>query len=59
MLVDNLELLAQVVKVLEVYRNNKELAISLFEIGIHKKDGKPYGTDRVGRIKYVASHMQI
>ena len=57
MLVDDLDLLAKVLEILKVCRNNKELTAGLFELGIHKKDGKPYGTDRVGRIRPVVMRL--
>jgi hypothetical protein len=50
-LVGNSELIAEVAKILSVPMNNLELSTSLFELGIHKDDGEPYPTGRVGKIR--------
>ncbi len=38
--------------------NNTVLAESLVELGFHKQDGKPLGTDVMSRIKKVVKNLK-
>lgn len=56
-LAGNLELIAEVAKILSVPISNPELSTSLFELGIHKDDGEPYPPHRVGKIRPVMEQL--
>lgn len=56
-LVNNPELLLQVIEILKASPTLVELSNLLFEIGIFRRDGRPYGKDRVGRIKRIAKQL--
>jgi hypothetical protein len=58
LLVDNSELLNKVADAIALNATNTELAVSLFELGIHKQDRTALDTSSMSRIKYVVSHLK-
>jgi gas vesicle protein len=59
LLVDNSALLDKVADAIDLNpKDNSNLAISLFKLGIHKQDGTALDSSSMSRIKYVVSHLE-
>jgi hypothetical protein len=59
LLVDNSALLDKVADAIDLNpKDNSNLAISLFELGIHKQDGTALDSSSMSRIKYVVSRLK-